>query len=71
MSLERTYSRQRCSLILSLIGFWSQLLKDSNSFASYLSAYSVFLSSIIGVMIANYWVVSGRKVKVDDLYTMA
>jgi hypothetical protein len=47
------------------------LLKDSNSFASYLSAYSVFLSSICGVMISHFYYVSGRKLKVDDLYTMS
>jgi nucleobase:cation symporter-1, NCS1 family len=47
------------------------LLKDSNSFTSYLSAYSVFLSSICGVMISHYYVVSQRKVKIDDLYTMS
>lgn len=28
-----------------------KLLEDSNSFTSYLSAYSVFLSSIAGVMV--------------------
>lgn len=47
------------------------LLKDSNSFASYLSAYSVFLSSICGVMVSHYYYVAGRKVKVDDLYTLS
>ena len=31
------------------------LLKSSNSFTSYLSAYSVFLSSIAGVMVRLCW----------------
>lgn len=30
------------------------LLKSSNNFSSYLSAYSVFLSSIAGVMVRRY-----------------
>jgi len=40
--------------VAAIVGFvilpWN-LLKDSNSFTSYLSAYSVFLSSIAGVMV--------------------
>lgn len=44
------------------------LLKDSNSFTSYLSAYSVFLSSIAGVMITEYYVVRKGHYRVSDLY---
>jgi NCS1 family nucleobase:cation symporter-1 len=40
--------------VAAAVGFamcpWN-LLKDSNQFTSYLSAYSVFLSSIAGVMV--------------------
>jgi len=45
------------------------LLKDSNSFTSYLSAYSVFLSSIAGVMISEYWIIRRGHYRVCDLYT--
>ncbi|ORY84681.1 NCS1 nucleoside transporter family [Leucosporidium creatinivorum] len=65
---------RRGGYIAALVGFcmcpWN-LLKDSNSFTSYLSAYSVFLSSICGVMISHYYVVAQRKLKVDDLYTLS
>jgi NCS1 family nucleobase:cation symporter-1 len=44
------------------------LLKDSNSFTSYLSAYSVFLSSIAGVMITEYWIIRRGHYRVEDLY---
>jgi NCS1 family nucleobase:cation symporter-1 len=46
-----------------------QLLKDSNSFTSYLSAYSVFLSSIAGVMITEYWIIRRGHYRVADLYS--
>lgn len=45
---------RRGGYVAALVGLvmcpWN-LLKDSNSFTSYLSAYSVFLSSIAGVMV--------------------
>ncbi|KAG8886495.1 hypothetical protein FRB97_003006, partial [Tulasnella sp. 331] len=43
--------------------------QNSNSFTSYLSAYSVFLSSIAGVMISDYWVVRKGHIRVADFYT--
>jgi len=47
------------------------LLKSSNSFTSYLSAYSVFLSSIAGVMITEYYIVRRGHYRVADLYSSA
>ena len=44
------------------------LLKSSNQFTSYLSAYSVFLSSIAGVMITDYYVIHKGHYNVADLY---
>ncbi|KAG1745189.1 permease for cytosine/purines, uracil, thiamine, allantoin-domain-containing protein [Suillus lakei] len=44
------------------------LLKNSNEFTSYLSAYSVFLSSIAGVMVTEYYVVRKGHYNVKDLY---
>lgn len=36
--------------------------------SQYLSAYSVFLSSICGVMMSHYFFVVKRRIKVADLY---
>jgi NCS1 family nucleobase:cation symporter-1 len=43
-------------------------LADSNKFTTYLSAYSVFLSSITGVVIADYYFVRRGYLSVKDLY---
>lgn len=70
--MPRYINIRRGGYIAAIVGFamcpW-QLLSSSNSFTSYLSAFSVFLSSIIGVLVSNYWVVSKQRIKVDDLYT--
>jgi NCS1 family nucleobase:cation symporter-1 len=44
------------------------LLTDSNMFTTYLSAYSVFLSSIGGVMVADYYLVRRGYLEVKELY---
>ncbi|KAL4079373.1 permease for cytosine/purines, uracil, thiamine, allantoin-domain-containing protein [Scleroderma citrinum] len=44
------------------------LLKSSNSFTSYLSAYSVFLGSIAGVMVTEYYVIRKGHYNVAHLY---
>ncbi|KAH6906693.1 permease for cytosine/purines, uracil, thiamine, allantoin-domain-containing protein [Coprinopsis sp. MPI-PUGE-AT-0042] len=63
---------RRGGYIAAIVGLcmlpWN-LLKDSNSFTSYLSAYSVFLSSIAGVMITEYYVIRRGHYRVADLYT--
>lgn len=43
-------------------------LSDSNKFTTYLSAYSVFLSSIAGVIISDYYFVRKGMLVVRDLY---
>ncbi|KAJ7124811.1 permease for cytosine/purines, uracil, thiamine, allantoin-domain-containing protein [Mycena crocata] len=62
---------RRGGYIAAIVGLcmlpWN-LLKSSNSFTSYLSAYSVFLSSIAGVMITEYYVVRKGHYRVQDLY---
>lgn len=54
--LPRFINIRRGGYICAIVGLamcpWN-LLKDSNSFTTYLSAYSVFLSSIAGVIIAT------------------
>lgn len=45
------------------------LLSSSNNFTTYLSAYSVFLSSIAGVIICDYYIVRRGYYQVRDLYS--
>ncbi|KAI8633461.1 permease for cytosine/purines, uracil, thiamine, allantoin-domain-containing protein [Xylariaceae sp. FL1651] len=45
-----------------------QFLTTSNNFSTYLSAYSVFLSSIAGVMISDYYFVRRGYLEVKELY---
>ncbi|TFL02698.1 permease [Pterulicium gracile] len=69
--LPRYINIRRGGYIAAIVGFaicpW-QLLQDSNSFTSYLSAYSVFLSSIAGVMITEYYFIRRGHYRVADLY---
>ncbi|KII87587.1 hypothetical protein PLICRDRAFT_640728 [Plicaturopsis crispa FD-325 SS-3] len=62
---------RRGGYIAAIVGLcmlpWN-LLKSSNSFTSYLSAYSVFLSSIAGVMITEYYIIRRGHLNVADLY---
>ncbi|KAJ7065000.1 permease for cytosine/purines, uracil, thiamine, allantoin-domain-containing protein [Mycena amicta] len=62
---------RRGGYIAAIVGLcmlpWN-LLKSSNSFTSYLSAYSVFLSSIAGVMITEYYIIRKGHYRVKDLY---
>lgn len=63
---------RRGSYICAMIGFamcpW-RLFASSNMFTTYLSAYAVFLSSIAGVMVSDYYFVRKGHYKVQDLYT--
>lgn len=45
-----------------------QLLSSASTFISVLSAYSVFLGPMSGIMISDYWIVRRRKLKLSDLY---
>ncbi|EPQ52165.1 hypothetical protein GLOTRDRAFT_107720 [Gloeophyllum trabeum ATCC 11539] len=64
---------RRGGYIAAVVGFcmcpWL-LLTSSSNFTAYLSAYSVFLSSIAGVMVMEYWVVRRGHYRVADLYSM-
>lgn len=58
MLIPASQNIRRGGFIAAIVGIcmlpWN-LLKSSNNFSSYLSAYSVFLSSIAGVMVcASY-----------------
>ena len=55
-------------LVLSIAMCPWQLLSAASTFISVLSAYSVFLGPMVGIMICDYWILRGRKVKLSDLY---
>ncbi|KAF2809229.1 uracil permease-like protein [Mytilinidion resinicola] len=57
-----------CALVGLVICPW-KLLKSSNSFLTYLSSYSVFLSSIAGVIVCDYYVVRKGYLEVKNLYS--
>jgi NCS1 family nucleobase:cation symporter-1 len=57
-----------CAAVGLVMCPWN-LLASSNQFTTYLSAYSVFLSSIAGVMIADYYFVKRGYLQVKDLYS--
>lgn len=63
---------RRGSYLCAMVGFamcpW-HLLSSSNQFTTYLSSYTVFLSSIAGVMACDYYLVRKGKLIVDDLYS--
>ncbi|KAJ4320703.1 uracil permease [Neodidymelliopsis sp. IMI 364377] len=70
--LPRWISIRRGSYICAIVGLvmcpWN-LLSSTNSFTTYLSAYSVFLSSIAGVMICDYYIVRKGYLQIKDLYS--
>ncbi|KAL4934120.1 nucleobase cation symporter-1 family protein [Aspergillus undulatus] len=70
--LPRYLNIRRGSYICAAIGLamcpWN-LVSDSNQFTTYLSAYSIFLSAIAGVMICDYYVNRKGYLVVSDLYT--
>ena len=63
---------RRGSYFCAAVGFamcpWN-LFASSNKFTTYLSAYAVFLSSIAGVMVSDYYFVRKGHYNVKDLYT--
>ena len=70
--LPRFINIRRGGYICAVIGLamcpW-HLLASSNQFTTYLSAYSVFLSSIAGVIICDYYFVRKGYLEVKELYS--
>ena len=70
--LPRFLNIRRGSFICAIIGIcinpWI-LVSSSSNFTTYLSAYSVFLSSIAGVIICDYYFVRKGYYQVVDLYS--
>lgn len=69
--LPRFINIRRGSYVCAAVGLamcpWT-LLTSSNMFTTYLSAYSVFLSSIAGVMVCDYYLVRKGYLEVRELY---
>lgn len=69
--LPRWLNIRRGSYICAAVGLAMcpySLLTSSNQFTTYLSAYSVFLSSIAGVMVCDYYFVRKGYLEVKELY---
>jgi NCS1 family nucleobase:cation symporter-1 len=70
--LPRYLNIRRGGYICAVVGLaicpWN-LLSSSNQFITYLSAYSVFLSSIAGVICSDYYFVRKGYLLVNDLYS--
>lgn len=70
--IPRFFNIRRGSYLCAMIGFamcpW-KLLSSSNQFTTYLSAYTVFLSSIAGVLVCDYYIVRKGYLSIPDLYT--
>ncbi|KAK7970690.1 Uridine permease [Apiospora saccharicola] len=69
--LPRFINIRRGGYICAVVGLAMcpyTLLTDSNQFTTYLSAYSVFLSSIAGVMCCDYYLVRKGYLEVKELY---
>jgi len=56
------------ALVLTIAMCPWQLLSSAATFISVLSAYSVFLGPMVGLMICDYFVVRHRRIKLSDLY---
>ena len=69
--LPRFLNIRRGGYICAIVGLamcpWN-LLSSSNKFTTYLSAYSVFLSSIAGVILSDYYLVRRGYLDVKELY---
>ncbi|XHG07008.1 hypothetical protein AWENTII_010177 [Aspergillus wentii] len=70
--LPRWINIRRGGYICAAVGLamcpWN-LVSSSNQFTTYLSAYSLFLSSIAGVMISDYYFVRKGHLNIRDLYS--
>ncbi|CAG8980041.1 hypothetical protein HYALB_00009250 [Hymenoscyphus albidus] len=70
--LPRYLNIRRGGYVCAIVGLvmcpWN-LLSTANNFTTYLSAYSVFLSSIAGVIICDYYIVRKGYFEVKELYS--
>jgi NCS1 family nucleobase:cation symporter-1 len=57
-----------CAVISFAINPW-YLLGSASIFISFLASYQIFLSSITGVLLCHYYIITRGYLEIDDLYT--
>jgi NCS1 family nucleobase:cation symporter-1 len=48
-----------------------KLMSSSGGFVNWLVAYSALLGPVVGVVLADYYLVRARRLSIDDLYSMS
>lgn len=56
-------------VITALVGLFSMPWKLYDSFLNFLVAYSVVLGPVVGVVLADYYLIRGRQLDVDALFS--
>ncbi|KAF8517347.1 NCS1 nucleoside transporter family [Gautieria morchelliformis] len=68
----RYINLRRGSLLCAIIGGWVcvpwLVLANATTFLNFMSGYTVFIAPIIGIMVADYWVLHKQKVDVPSMY---
>ncbi|KAK7203033.1 permease for cytosine/purines, uracil, thiamine, allantoin-domain-containing protein [Myxozyma melibiosi] len=63
---------RRGQIIVAFLGAWAltpwNILTSATAFLSFMSGYSIWLSSIAGILFSDYWLVHKRKYDVYELY---
>ncbi|KAK9370466.1 permease for cytosine/purines, uracil, thiamine, allantoin-domain-containing protein [Lipomyces kononenkoae] len=63
---------RRGQIIAALIGAWAltpwNILTSATAFLSFMSGYSIWLSSIAGILFSDYWLVHRMKYDIHELY---
>ena len=57
-----------CAMLTVLINPW-YLMGSASIFISFLASYQIFLSSITGVLLCHYYIISRGFLEMDDLFT--
>lgn len=53
---------------MQLRGMWLIITDSAASFSSFLGGYSLFLGSIAGIIVCDYWICRARSLKIPSLY---
>ncbi|KAK9446411.1 permease for cytosine/purines, uracil, thiamine, allantoin-domain-containing protein [Limtongia smithiae] len=63
---------RRGQIIAAFIGAWAltpwNILTSATAFLSFMSGYSIWLSSIAGILFSDYWLVHDKKYDIKQLY---
>jgi nucleobase:cation symporter-1, NCS1 family len=68
------YINIRRGAIITFVSAWIcqpwQLVNKSTTFISVISSFSVFLAPLMGIMVADFYLIRHMKVKLSDLYKL-